>query len=130
MSYIHLSCSDKLEEPFPFDEGYSGNFGWSSIFNSTALNIDPSEISKVNTIGTKDNKKYVRYQFHELKQPDNAIELPSLTDNVLFQFVVLEEEAKDFETYLFPTWEYLMTNSELTLQKLQQLGKELKNLLI
>jgi len=128
LSYIHLSCSDKLEEPFPFDEGYSGNFGWSSIFNSTALNIDPSEISKVNTIGTKDNKKYVRYQFHELKQPDNAIELPSLTDNVLFHFVVLEEEAKDFETYLFPTWEYLMTKSELTPSEIATVRKGIEKL--
>jgi hypothetical protein len=101
LSYIHLSCSDKLEEPFPFDEGYSGNFDWSSIVNSSALYIDPSEISKVSTIGTKDNKRYVRYQFHELNMPANAIELPTLTDNVLFYFVVLEEEADKFENYLY-----------------------------
>jgi GH24 family phage-related lysozyme (muramidase) len=101
LSYIHLSCSDKLEEPFPFEEGYSGNFDWSSIVNSSALYIDPSEISKVSTIGTKDNKRYVRYQFHELNMPANVIELPTLTDNVLFHFVVLEEEADKFENYLF-----------------------------
>jgi hypothetical protein len=101
LSYIHLSCSDKLEEPFPFEEGYSGNFDWSSIVNSSALYIDPSEISKVSTIGTKDNKRYVRYQFHELNMPAIAIELPTLTDNVLLHFVVLEEEADKFENYLY-----------------------------
>jgi hypothetical protein len=102
LTYIHIACGDLMENTeIPFETNTSKNIDWNAKLDANAIYIDPSEVSKVSTV-TKDGTKYVRYQFHELKYSEKPFELPQLTENILFHFLVLESEAKDFEEYLYP----------------------------
>jgi len=124
LSYIHIACSELFEDEIPFESGKFQEFNWTNINNKEAIYIDPSEINKVITFGKKDNKKYVRFQFHELEEPkNNYIETFKKTNNLLFHFVVLEEEADLFESYLYALKDKLIT---IDLLKISDAG--IKNL--
>lgn len=117
LSYIQIVCSMDMSGEIPFEAGHSKEYPWSIVSNVTKVKIDPSEISKIHITGTKDKRKYVKYQFHALSEPRNANEIPVLTDNMLFQFVVLEEEAKIFEYYLFASKEVALEINKLSVSE-------------
>jgi hypothetical protein len=99
LSYIHIACSNLLDGQFPLETGNAKSFDWSTLVQGETVYIDPSIVSKINTVGT-DHKDYVRYQFFELKMKELPLQ-NELTNNLLFHFVVLKSEADDFENYLF-----------------------------
>jgi hypothetical protein len=112
LTYIHIACGDLMENTeIPFETNTSKNIDWNAKLDANAIYIDPSEVSKVSTV-IKDGTKYVRYQFHELKYSEKPFELPQLTENVLFHFLVLESEAADFEEYLYPKDDIILANVE------------------
>jgi len=130
LSYIHMTCSDEVDDQFPYDNFNNRENKYDNLLEDFDVSINPAEISKENLIGVKDKKKYVSYSFHELIIPKNNIELITETDKVLFRFVVSESESKDFEDYLFPTWEYLITKPELKPSEIALVRKGIESLAI
>lgn len=106
LSFLNLACSDIVDDKFPYSPANS-RYTWNS--NENELHFDPSEISKVDVIGVWDKKEYTLYNFHQLEIPKQLPVIPYLTDKVLFYFSVKRSEATEFEKYLFPTWENLLT---------------------
>jgi len=106
LSYLKIKCSGEMKADDFTEMIMTSGSEWELKFGDKVM-IQPSEKSK--TFFETLTGKAVYYQFHEIKQnPPPAKE--ELTDNVLFEFAVLEKEGGDFEDYLYPSPIYELKN--------------------
>jgi hypothetical protein len=97
LSYLQISCSEKFEKG-EIDENLKSEIvGWQPSFGQNVI-IQPSEKSQVFQETNKGQVVY--YQYHQLKE--NALPLKDeMTTNFLFEFAVLQDDASNFEEYLY-----------------------------
>lgn len=98
LSGLQINCSKDFENA-ELNESFNGLLkDWTPAFAQRPI-IMPGEIKKVFTETTLG--KAVYFQFHEVKQ-NPAPQAEELTNNLLFEFAVLEKDYKEFEDYLYP----------------------------
>jgi len=102
LSFLQINCTSAFENAM-VDETITSTWReWKPKLGSKVV-IKPIEKAQV-FAESKKVGKVVYYQFHELKTEPAPTE--ELTDNLMFEFAVLEKEKHIFEEYLYPKYEH------------------------
>ncbi len=104
ISYLQINCSKEFENKVINENNLIKLIDW-SLTPGSKIMIKPSEKSKVFSETTKGDAVYIK--FHEVKEKPVPL-IEEMTENFLFEFVVLKKDLEKLEEYLFPNFEISM----------------------
>jgi len=110
LRYFAIHCTDNFET-IPTEPQTTSFVDWNLNDESNEVNVIPSQRNTIEYETTLGTAKL--YQFFEAEDASPPL-LYNNSDNLLFEFVILKEDADKFEDYLYATWEKLLQEDELT----------------
>ncbi len=114
LNYFAIHCTDNFET-IPTEPHQTTFLDWNLTGNNDSVIIIPDQKNTVEFETTLGTAKL--YQFFEAKKDIPTLDYNN-SDNLLFEFVILKEDAEKFEDYLYATWEKLLKKDVLTVSEI------------
>jgi hypothetical protein len=123
LDYLQINCTNEFENQ-EFENGLNSYVNW-GIENDAKALIAPNV---KNIVKTQTNKgAAIYYKFYQYEESSSPL-LYEKTNNLLFEFVLLEKDADKFEDYVFPFWETLLEKTTLTSSEIECVRNSIKNI--
>jgi hypothetical protein len=113
VDYLQINCSKEFQNAEIDEERINSIIKVELKFGQNLM-LSPSEKSLVYSQTTKGDA--IAYQFHEVKKSNTVPLNIEMTDNFLFEFVILKKDKDNFEEYLFQKANYFISNVNFTYQ--------------